>query len=253
MRNLIVFILPVIALFGIAASPRPAPALQQCANVLIGAPRSGSSIRGEVEIIGSASIDRFQFYKVEFSPLTNPDSWAAISQIVRRPVVNGRLDIWNTRTVPDGLYNLKLTVVDDRAQELCRSIVTQLQVVNRGPAPTATEELTPTPATSPTVSPTIPPLPTVPPPPTQPGVTPAVSVAQPTAPAPTQTARGTGTPQAAPTRTGSSLIPDFTPVQRAFNAAFDFGRLRDAFLLGAIGTVAIFTFIGLVLLLRRLL
>jgi hypothetical protein len=270
-RRFIALMLPVLALLAIAAGPRPAPALQQCANVLISAPRSGTTVRGDVEVLGSASIDRFQFYKVEFSPLNNPDAWSAVSQVIQRPVVNGRLDVWNSRTVPDGLYNLKLTVVDERAQELCRSVVTQLQVANRAPVPTetpvATEtpEASPTPAMSPTpgitptptVSATVPPLPTVPPPPTQPPPATAASVAQPaatSAPAgQTIAPGGTGTPAATPTRSSSSFLPDFSGIQRSFNTAFDFTRLRDAFLLGAVGTVAIFTFIGLVMLLRRLL
>ena len=70
--------------------PRPASAYQQCANVLIASPRSGATVRGDVDIIGSAGIDRFQFYKVEYSPLNNPDSWSAVSQTIRRPVVNAR-------------------------------------------------------------------------------------------------------------------------------------------------------------------
>ena len=276
-RSLVALILPALALLSLAASPRPAAAYQQCANVLISAPRSGSTVRGDVEVFGSASIDRFQFYKVEFSPLANPDAWAATSQVIRRPILNGRLDVWNSRAVPDGLYNLKLTVVDDRAQEVCRAVVTQVQVANRAPVATDTPPFTPTPVDTPTpnaptatntvpslptqaVSPTVTPgpsptsaLPTIPSPPTQAPTLALLAVAQPTAPPPTQAPQGAGTPAPTPTRASSSLIPDFSGIQRAFNSAFDFGRLRDAFLLGAIGTVAIFTFIGLVLLLRRLL
>ncbi len=270
-RSLVALILPMLVLLSLAAPARPAEAYQQCANVLMSAPRSGATVRGDVEIFGSASIDRFQFYKVEFSPLSNPDAWAATSQVVRRPILNGRLDVWNSRAVPDGLYNLKLTVVDDRAQEVCRAVVTQVQVANRAPVATDTPVFTPTPD-APTATPTVPglptqgasptvtpgisptlPLPTIPALPTQAPTQVQLAVAQPTAPPPTQAPRGTGTPAPTPTRSSSSLIPDFSGIQRAFSSAFDFGRLRDAFLLGAIGTVAIFTFIGLVLLLRRLL
>ncbi len=270
-RFLALSLLAVLALALLAAAPQPAPPLQQCANVLINTPRSGAVVRGDVEIFGSANIDRFQFYKVEFSPLNNPDAWSAVSQVIRRPVVNGRLDVWNTRAIADGLYNLKLTVVDERAQEVCRSVVTQLQVANRVPPPTPTQAEPPTPEDSPTppasptpgVSPTLRTtvttptatvvLPTIPPPPTLPLVTPQVAVAQPTAPAPTAVAKTATTPSAVPTRSGSSLLPDFSGVQRAFTSALDLSRARDAFLLGAIGTLAIFTFVGLVLLLRRLL
>lgn len=270
-RSLVALILPALVCLSLAVAPRPALAFQQCANVLISAPRSGAVVRGDVEIFGSASIDRFQFYKVEFSPLSNPDNWAATSQIIRRPILNGRLDVWNSRAVPDGLYNLKLTLVDDRAQEVCRAVVTQVQVANRAPVATDTPAATPTPD-EPTPTATIPglptravtasvtpgpsptsALPTIPSPPTQAPTLALLAVAQSTAPPPTAGPRGTGTPAATPTRANSSLLPDFSGIQRAFNSAFDFSRLRDAFLLGAIGTVAIFTFIGLVMLLRRLL
>ena len=142
-RSLVALILPVLVLLSLAAPARPAEAYQQCANVLMNAPRSGATVRGDVEIFGSASIDRFQFYKVEFSPLSNPDAWAATSQVIRRPILNGRLDVWNSRAVPDGLYNLKLTVVDDRAQEVCRAVVTQVQVANRAPVATDTPAMAP--------------------------------------------------------------------------------------------------------------
>ncbi len=267
-----------VALLGMA--PQPAPLAQQCANSYISTPRAGATIRGDVEIGGSANIDRFQFYKVEFSSINSPDAWAAVSATIRQSVVNGRLDVWNTRVVPDGLYILKLTVVDERGQEVCRSVVPQLQVVNtirvvptNTPAPTeipnptdtpvpsptsrqqsptqqatANQQQSPTPrATGSTPTPTIPPLPTIPPPP--PGPTPA-SVAQAAAPSPTAGTRVAATPAATPSRSPlSSLIPDLSGVR----SAFDLSRVRDAFLLGAIATVAAFTFVGLVLLLRRLL
>jgi hypothetical protein len=85
-------------------------------------------------------------------------------------------------------------------------------------------------------------------------VTPVAAGAQPTAAPPTAgPTQGAGTPAPAATSRSSSLIPDLSGVKQSFNSAFDFGRIRDAFLLGAIATIAVFTFIGLVLLLRRLL
>lgn len=259
---------------GFETRPHAAAALfQQCASAFINAPRSGASLRGDVEILGSANADRFQFYKVEYAAATNPDGWAAVSSTIGRPVVNGRLDIWNTRTVPDGLYALKLTVVDDRAQEVCRAVVSQLQVANAGPRASATPPEPPSPTAEPTGSPTAqrtptpqatvtpPVVPTLPPLPAGSGAT-TVALAQAT-PAPTGGPRATpGTPAATPratattsaTRSGlSALIPDFSGIRRQFDSAFDMSRIRDAFLLGAIGTLAVFTFIGLVVLLRRLL
>lgn len=263
-RGLVAWLLLCLGATLLAMAPQPAPLAQQCANSYISSPRAGSTVRGDVEVTGSANIDRFQFYKVEFSPINNPDAWSAVSATVRQPTVNGRLDVWNTRSVPDGLYILKLTVVDDRGQEVCRSVVPQVQVVNAiraqatdTPQVTETPAVTETPQGLPTSgsrtptpgpgTPTIPPLPTIPPPPAGPT---AASVAQAAAPSPTPGTRTTATPAATPSRTSlSSLIPDLSGVR----SAFDLSRVRDAFLLGAIATVAAFTFVGLVLLLRRLL
>lgn len=264
-RGLVAWLLLFVGAALLAMAPQPAPLAQQCANAYISAPRAGATVRGDVDVLGSANIDRFQFYKVEFSPINNPDAWSAISSTIRQPTVNGRLDVWNTRGAPDGLYILKLTVVDDRGQEVCRSVVPQIQVVNTvraqptdTPAVTETPAATETPQGLPTAgartptpgagTPTVPPLPTIPPPPAGPT---AASVAQAAAPSPTAGARTTATPAAAaPSRTSlSSLIPDLSGVR----SAFDLSRVRDAFLLGAIATVAAFAFVGLILLLRRLL
>lgn len=250
--------------------------LQGCPTTIISSPRPGATLRGEIPVIGSANADRFQFYKLEFAPASNPQAWSAVSSTINRPIANGQLDVWNTQAVPDGVYNLKLTVVDDRAQEVCWFVASNVQVANRVQAaaptqaqasPTPNEAETPTPDPRRTATPqatvTPPVLPTLPP---LPGGTPAaVALAQATAaatarPGTTPTAvgtpRGTGTPGASATpaaRSGlSSLIPDFSGIRRQFTSAFDVGRIRDAFLLGAIGTLAVFAFIGLVVLLRKL-
>lgn len=247
--------------------------LQGCPGAIISSPRPGSTLRGDVSIMGTANADRFQFYKVEFAPASNPQAWSAVSSTVNRPIANGQLDVWNTQTVPDGPYSLKLTIVDDRAQEVCWVVAANLQVANRVqpaaptqalPSPTAGDTDTPTPNPARTATPqatvTPPILPTLPP---LPGGAPAaVAQAQPTSrpgatPSAVGTPRGTGTPSAAATpasRTGlSSFIPDFSGVRRQFSAAFDTSRIRDAFFLGAIGVLAVFAFIGLVALLRKLL
>ena len=249
--------------------------LQGCPTTTISAPRPGATLRGDVPVIGSANADRFQFYKLEFAPASNPQAWSAVSSTINRPIANSQLDVWNTQAVPDGVYNLKLTVVDDRAQEVCFFVASNLQIANRAPvvaptqaqaSPTATESDTPTPNSQRTATPqatvTPPVLPTLPP---LPGGTPAaVAQAQATAatarpggtPTAVGTPRGTGTPGASATpaaRSGlSSLIPDFSGIRRQFTSAFDMSRIRDAFLLGAIGTLAVFAFIGLVVLLRKL-
>jgi hypothetical protein len=188
-----------------------------------------------VEIFGSASIDRFQFYKVEFAPSFNPDQWAALpgSTTYAQQVVNGRLDVFDTTGVPDGTYSLKLTVVDVRAQEVCRAFVRNILVANTTP-PTPTPE--PTEEVTPTRPPQAPPI-----------TSPTISIVQPptaTQPAPIATIA----PAVIPTRP-PSVLPDTEQITGLFNPR----KLTEAFMLGVGTTTAVFVLVGLIVLIRRLL
>ena len=204
------------------------PAAQGCAQVVITNPAPGDTVRGIVPIEGSATIGNFQFYKVEYSTADQPKLWRAVSTIYRKPVTEGVLDRWNTTVLPDGIYHLRLTAVDIRGQEVCHFFVRNLRVANTEPT------ATPTPAV----------------PPTLPG------------PSPTPTSPVTATPTTTPTPTATAApilptrqpgIPLLKEVRESARQAFDLERVRDAFLLGAATTTALFVFLGALSLLRRLL
>jgi len=76
-------------------------------------PTVNAKLRGTIQIKGSANIDNFQFYKVEYGEGDNPKAWHGISDVHRTPVVDGVLDVWNTDALPEGVYTLRLTVVDN--------------------------------------------------------------------------------------------------------------------------------------------
>ncbi len=210
-------------------APAGLPNLQQCLNVSVTSPRMNAVVRGQVEILGSASIDRFQFYKVEWSTIMEPDRWYAVSTTYHQPVINGRLDVWDTTVLPDGIYNLKLTVVDIAGQEPCRVEVPQIQVANTQPTETPTREELPTPTRPPYAA------------------TPTIAIIQPpTATVPKVVA--TPAPVVIPTRTPSPL-----PKTQDLLEVFDVQRLAEAFLVGAGGTTAVFVLLGLIALIRRLL
>lgn len=101
-----------------------------CDHAVVRAPFTGETLRGVVTIFGSADTDSFIFYKLEWAPADNPEVWIAVSNIIEQPVRNGVLDRWDTRAVPDGMYRLKLTVVDDRYQEVCRFTAERVAVRN---------------------------------------------------------------------------------------------------------------------------
>ncbi|MFQ6057834.1 MAG: hypothetical protein ACE5MB_03000 [Anaerolineae bacterium] len=210
------------------AAPPSGPPLQECLNVSVTSPRMNAIVRGNVEIIGSASIDNFQFYKVEYSTITDPDRWIAVSTTYNQPVINGRLDVWNTTVIPDGTYNLKLTVVDIRGQEICRVVIRQLQVANAQPTETPTPPATPTPTETPR------------------GPTPTIAIIQP--PTSTPAMAPTLAPVAVPTRRPPGL-----PDTSLLGDLIDVSALGQAFMLGLGSTAAIFILVGLVSFLRRLL
>ena len=69
-------------------------------------------IAGQVTIRGTAQIDQFQFYKLEYGLGENPQQWNSIGDIHRSPVADGALGVWDTAGFPNGVFKLRLTVVD---------------------------------------------------------------------------------------------------------------------------------------------
>ncbi|MGC8786459.1 MAG: hypothetical protein ACP5Q1_03435 [Anaerolineae bacterium] len=93
-----------------ATSPPPPPCPQP--GVQITSPVMNQVVSGQVTILGTAQIDRFQFYKLEYGMGENPAQWHSIGEVNRTPVVNGVLGVWNTTGFPSGVFTLRLTVVD---------------------------------------------------------------------------------------------------------------------------------------------
>lgn len=75
------------------------------------APGRGDAIQGTVELIGTADIPNFGFYKYEVA-LLGTENWATISA-GRNPVRNGKLGEWDTTTLANGDYFLRLVVTDN--------------------------------------------------------------------------------------------------------------------------------------------
>lgn len=77
----------------------------------ITSPRSGATLRGVVNLRGTATANNFGFYKFE---LVDPRCESGVCFVAdgKRPVSNGLLLRWDTRTIPNGNYVLQLVVVD---------------------------------------------------------------------------------------------------------------------------------------------
>lgn len=80
------------------------------ASSQIVAPQPGQRIQGTFGVAGTAALDEFQYYKIEVRPdFTNVYNFYSQSF---DPVSNGSLGAVNAEMFDDGLYWVKLTVVD---------------------------------------------------------------------------------------------------------------------------------------------
>lgn len=77
----------------------------------ITAPRNGHTLSGIVTIWGTAAANHFAFYKFELVDARCAGGVCFVADS-KRPVSNGPLLRWDTRTIPDGEYVLQLVVVD---------------------------------------------------------------------------------------------------------------------------------------------
>jgi hypothetical protein len=80
-------------------------------QIMITAPEPGATVTGTVEITGTASIPNFGFFKYEVAPLGS-QNWATISA-GREPKINEVLGTWNTSSLTNGDYFLRLVITDN--------------------------------------------------------------------------------------------------------------------------------------------
>lgn len=88
---------------------------------MITSPKAGDEVRGSVELIGTAGIPNFGFYKLEVAPLGG-STWAIFSA-GSKPVRNGSLGKWDTTALTPGDYQLQLVVTDNQGAALPSCIV----------------------------------------------------------------------------------------------------------------------------------
>ncbi len=112
-------------------------------SIVILSPVSGNVVAGNVQILGSAIHPQFLQYQVEFGPDPNPGNlWFPATSAVTSPVLNGLLGIWNTTTVQDSRYQLRLRVYL-RDGTLLTTVIGNIAVQNRinTPVPSATPNI----------------------------------------------------------------------------------------------------------------
>lgn len=140
-RNLSIFVLLLLALALIPAQaqiiqPEPDEVINPDANIIW--PPPVFVLRGEFDIYGSANLPNMSNYFLEFRPLLLEDDdediatqmpWFPVILPTAQRVSDSVLGTWNTRTTPDGLYELRLTV-NVTGQQSTSFVVSPLRVLN---------------------------------------------------------------------------------------------------------------------------
>ena len=137
MRALLLLFSLLIALPGHAlaeVSPRQEVQLDQ---VVITAPLPGAAVQGDLIINGNTAIEGFVSSEISFGYAGDPTETWFLIQTSTLPVSNGLLAHWDTSTITDGDYTLRLVLtLSDGAQVTL--IVSGLRVRNYTPIETDT-------------------------------------------------------------------------------------------------------------------
>ena len=138
----------------VAASGTPQPATELDATqvitptISIQYPTSGQALQGSIAISGSSMVENFSSAELLFAYEVDPsDTWFLI-QSYNRPISSGTLALWDTTTITDGTYRLRLAVwLTDGS--MIEQTISSLRVRNYTPIETDT----PTPLASPSLTP----------------------------------------------------------------------------------------------------
>jgi hypothetical protein len=99
-------------------------------DLAITSPQLFASVGGKVPIIGTASGNNFDYYRLQAGQGLNPTRWFQVGEDFHTPVEDGQLAIWDAGEL-SGLYTLQLLVVDK--DESVQSTLTQVTVDNQPP------------------------------------------------------------------------------------------------------------------------
>ena len=172
-----IFLILSMLLFMPALDPVATPTAQVTSPglVTISYPLPGQALQGDILITGSTPVEGFAGYEISFGYAQDPtNTWFQL-QYATQPVDNGVLAHWDTTTITDGDYILRLVLFMSDGSQMTQTIPA-LRVRNYSPIETDTPtplppSATPAPGTPlpPSATPTNTPIPSatpVPPTPT---------------------------------------------------------------------------------------
>ncbi len=85
-------------------------------QIMITSPKSGDEVQAVVDLIGTANVPNFGFYKYEIA-LVGTQNWATVSA-EREPKQDELLGKWNTLSLSNGDYFLRLVITDNVGNSL---------------------------------------------------------------------------------------------------------------------------------------
>lgn len=127
---------------GVAAGWAAAPTATQEPQPAIRAPGGGEALQGQVAIIGTNDVPGFRSAELAFGYQSDASgSWFLLQQS-NTPVKEGTLANWDTTTITDGVYQIRMQIFLQDGQVLERK-VTGLRVRNYTTIETSTPEALP--------------------------------------------------------------------------------------------------------------
>jgi hypothetical protein len=168
--------LQVVALFVmlVLSTPSLRPLAQESTptaegpRAYIEAPLPGQALQGSIPVSGRTRLPGFQRAELSFTYQDDPRQTWFLIKAFDEPVDEGLLADWDTTTLTDGIYLLRLVITRDEGRDPVEILVPGLRVRNYTPietdtpAPTATSQPGDTPAPTPTPTMTPTPLPLTP-------------------------------------------------------------------------------------------
>lgn len=97
-------------------------------QIMITAPGPGEEVSAVIDLIGTANTPNFGFYKYEIAPV-GTQNWATVAA-EREPKIDALLGKWNTLSLSNGDYFLRLVITDNVGNSL-EPCVIAVRVLNQ--------------------------------------------------------------------------------------------------------------------------
>src|SRR5690606_22225618 len=107
---------------------------QQLPQVHLSSPTQGQQVVGVVQFIGQVQAPNFNRYQIEIAPIGSPENFTIVSGPTTTQQPNGVLGEWDSSTVPNGVYLIRLAAFANDGGYIYRVI--QVGVNNVAPTPT---------------------------------------------------------------------------------------------------------------------